>query len=149
VDLSNHCPGHRAGGDTALVNRCHETRARKTQRFDAVVKDAMIDNQPVRLHAWVKSILFMLIALMFAIFLILNMSAVIEPRVHLVFFKYERPGLLIVLLITATLGFVAGLSIRAVLATLREIRAARRRIDAASLQSESAGLTPAANMAAR
>jgi uncharacterized integral membrane protein len=109
----------------------------------------MNDHQPVRVHAWVKAILFMLIALMFAIFLMLNISAVIEPRVHLVFFKYERPGLLIVLLLTATVGFVAGLSIRAVLATLREIRAARRRIDAASLKHETAGLEAASNAAAR
>ena len=73
------------------------------------------------------------------------MGAVIEPRVHLVFFKYERPGLLMVLLLTATMSFVAGLSVRAVLATLHEIRAARSRIDAASLEHETAGLKAPTN----
>jgi uncharacterized integral membrane protein len=112
-------------------------------------EQTMNTNRPVQVHAWVKAILFMLIALLFAIFLLLNMSAVIEPRVHLVFFKYERPGLLIVLLLTALVGFVAGLSIRAVLATLREIRAARVRIDAASLEHETAGLKAASGAAGR
>jgi uncharacterized integral membrane protein len=109
----------------------------------------MNTNRPIQGYAWIKAVIFMVVALLFAIFLILNISAVIEPRVHLVFFRYERPGLLVVLLLTATAGFVAGLSIRAVLGTLREIRAARRRIDAASVVRETAGLKAVSNAVAR
>jgi hypothetical protein len=105
----------------------------------------MNENQPIGVHAWTKAILFMLLALLFSVFILLNMGAVIEPRVHLVFFRYERPGLLMVLLLTATMSFIAGLSARAVLAIVREIRAARRRVDAESLERETVGLKAAAN----
>ena len=108
----------------------------------------MNDNQPIGFHAWATTILLMLIALLFGVFLLLNMGAVIEPRVHLVFFRYEHPRLLMVLLLATTVGFVAGLSIRAVLATVREIRAARRRINVANLQRDIADLKAASNAAA-
>ena len=101
--------------------------------------------QSIETKAWTKTVLFLLLALLFGVFLLLNMSALVEPRVHLVFFKYERPALLMVLLFTATVGFVAGLSIRAVVATLREIRAARSRSDVATVKRELADLKSAAN----
>jgi uncharacterized integral membrane protein len=140
VGLANQCLGNSAGersgngsgGDTAVVHSRDAGSADCSTAGPSFEDVAMNDHPPVRVYAWVKAILFMLIALVFAIFLILNMNAVIEPRVHLVFFRYERPGLLIVLVLTATVAFVAGLSLRAVVTTLREMRAARRGIDAAS-----------------
>jgi hypothetical protein len=90
-------------------------------------------------NAWAQTILFMLLALVFGVFLLLNMHAVIEPRVHGVFFRYEHPALFPVLLLTLTAGFVAALTMRTVSATLREFRATRRRTDIASLEREVAG----------
>jgi hypothetical protein len=92
----------------------------------------MSDHQSVHVMAWAKAFVLMLLAVLLGIFLLLNMGAVIEPRVHLIFVKYERPGLLMVLLLTLAVGFVAGLLVRTVLATLRQLRGARQRSAAAA-----------------
>jgi uncharacterized integral membrane protein len=97
----------------------------------------------IHVKAWTKAIVLILIAALFAIFLLLNMSAVIEPRVHLIVAKYERPGLLMVLVLTAMVGFVGGLLVRTVFATLRHLREARQRSGTARLKREVAELKAA------
>jgi uncharacterized integral membrane protein len=100
----------------------------------------------IHVKAWTKAIVLILIAVLFTIFLLLNMGAVIEPRVHLIFAKYERPGLLMVLLLAAMFGLIAGLLIRTVFATLRQLREARQRSGTARLEREVAQLKAASAM---
>jgi hypothetical protein len=100
----------------------------------------MPNDQPIHSTSWAKTIFVMLLAMLLGVILLLNMRGVIEPSLDLVFFRYVRAGLPMVLLITATLGFVVGLCFTSVAATLREFRATRRRVDAASLVREVAAL---------
>ena len=101
-------------------------------------------NHTIHFKAWTKAIILILLAVLFSIFLLLNMGAVVEPRVHLIFAKYDRPGLLMVLVLTAIVGFIAGLLIRTAFATLRQLREAGQRSGTARLEREVAQLKAAA-----
>jgi hypothetical protein len=108
----------------------------------------MHKDQPIHAISWPKTICVITLAVLLGVILLLNMRGVVEPGFDVVFFRYERAGLSTVLLITAMLGFVVGLCFNTAATTLREFRATRRRIDAASLVREVAGLETASTSAA-
>ena len=87
--------------------------------------------QYVRL--WARTIVVLAFAATVITFLLLNMNAVIEPRVHMIFFTYERPGLLLVLLL-------AGITGAALWALLRAAPQAVRRLHKSRVASQMAGL---------
>lgn len=78
--------------------------------------------QMLKTIAWAKALVLATTTALLLAFLFLNAGSVVEPRVHLVFIKYERPGLLGVLLLTALAGVVGGWLVRSVFATLRQLR---------------------------
>jgi hypothetical protein len=78
--------------------------------------------QMLKALAWTKALLLAATTALLLAFLFLNAGSVVEPRVHLVFIRYERPGLLGVLLLTALAGVVGGWLVRSVFATLRQLR---------------------------
>jgi hypothetical protein len=80
-------------------------------------------------------------------FLLLNMNSVIEPRVHLVFAKYERPGLVPVLLFTWLFGMAASAVARMAFKTLRQLHDARARSRTDALEREVAAMKMAASPA--
>ena len=83
---------------------------------------------------WVKVVLLVLIAGLLAAFLLLNRGSVVEPRVHLVFASYDRPSLLVVMLLTAAFSAAAALLVRAAFATARQLREVRARAASAPLE---------------
>lgn len=87
--------------------------------------------QYVRL--WTKTIVVFAFAATVITFLLLNMNAVIEPRVHMIFFTYERPALLLVLLLAALSG-------AALWALLRAAPQAVRRLHKSRVASQMAGM---------
>ena len=99
-----------------------------------------MENRVRATRVWAKVILLFALTVLILTFLLLNMGAVIEPRVHLVFVKYDRPGLLMVLLLTALAGATAGSLVRAVFKTLRQFREARRDSTTAGLEREVAAM---------
>lgn len=95
--------------------------------------------------AWVKLVLLTLFAVLVVTFVFLNLGAVVEPRVHLVFARFDRPGLLAVLLLTSAVsllgGWLAGAAVRAV----RQLREARALSEAAGLERRIARIEHAAS----
>lgn len=94
--------------------------------------------QYVRL--WAKTVLLLLLAGLLIAFLLLNMNAVVEPRVHMVLFTYERPGLLLVLLLAGVSGAVLWWALRAVPATVRRLHKSRVAFQMAGMEREIADL---------
>ena len=82
---------------------------------------------------WAKAVLFVLIAGLLGAFVLLNRGSVAEPRVHLVFASYDRPSLMVVMLLTAVFGAAAALLGRAAFGTARQVRELRARSATASL----------------
>jgi uncharacterized integral membrane protein len=72
---------------------------------------------------WTKIIVLVLGVVLLATFVLLNRDSVVEPRVHLLVASYERPGLLMVMLLTAAFSAAGALLVRTVLATVRQLRA--------------------------
>lgn len=99
-----------------------------------------MNDRLLRIRIWTKAILLILLGVLLMTFLLLNMNAVIEPRLHLLFTQYERPNLLLVLLVTAFLSMMGGLLIRTIFTTLRELREARIHSRTAGLEREIAEL---------
>jgi uncharacterized integral membrane protein len=89
---------------------------------------------------WAKTILLFLLAAIVIAFLLLNMNAIVEPRVHMVFFTYERPGLLPVLLLAAVGGAVLWGSLRAVPRTVKRFHKSRVASQMAGMEREIAEL---------
>ena len=92
--------------------------------------------QILRVVAWSKAVLLIATVGLLVTFLFLNAGAAVEPRVHLVFVSYERPGLLGVLLLTALAGLVGGWLVRSAFATLRQLREVRDLSRAAGLRRD-------------
>ena len=85
---------------------------------------------------WTKVILLVLIAGLLAAFLLLNRGSVVEPRIHLLFASYQRPSLLVVMLLTAVFSAASALLVRAAFATARQLREVRARSAAAPLNRQ-------------
>jgi hypothetical protein len=101
--------------------------------------------QMLKTVAWAKALLLAATVALLLAFLFLNAGSVVEPRVHLVFIKYDRPGLLGVLLFTALAGVLGGWLVRSVFATLRQLRDVHHLSRTAGLQREIDRLEKAAD----
>ena len=97
-----------------------------------------------------------LIGIFVIVFILLNLQAVIEPKVSLVFTSYDRPRLLVVLFLTSFLSILGWWLTWTIVRTVRQIRDGRDRakverlqrevddmkLKAARLQTKSAAVTP-------
>lgn len=99
-----------------------------------------MNDRLLKIRIWTKAILLLLVGVLLMTFLLLNMNAVIEPRLHVLVTEYERPNLLLVLLMTSVLSLMAGLLLRTIFTTLRELREARIHSRTAGLELEIAEL---------
>ncbi|MGE5610900.1 MAG: hypothetical protein ACM359_16740 [Bacillota bacterium] len=99
-----------------------------------------MNDRLLKIRIWTKAILLLLLGILLMTLLLLNMNAVIEPRLHLLFTQYDRPNLLLVLLVTSFLSLIAGLLIRTIVTTVRELREVRIRSRTAGLEREIADL---------
>jgi hypothetical protein len=104
-------------------------RSAGEERHAAVRRDGKSDEAGVVLKAglWAKLVLLAAIVSLLAAFLLLNRGSVVEPRVHLVFTRYERPSLLVVMLLTAAFSAAAALLLRGAFGTMRQLRSVRAR----------------------
>jgi hypothetical protein len=75
--------------------------------------------------AWAKLVMLVVAAALFAAFLVLNRGAVVEPRLHLVFTSYQRPSLLVVMLLTSFFSAAVALMLRATFGAVGRLRRAR------------------------
>ena len=85
---------------------------------------------------WAKLVTLALLVGLLGAFLLLNRGAVIEPRLQLVFTSYDRPSLLIVMLLTSAATLAGALLFRTVVGALRQLRRAKART---SIQAAAAG----------
>ena len=83
------------------------------------------------------------------LFLLLNMNGVVEPRVRLLMFSYERPGVLPVMLITAVLSAMCTVAAGAMFQARTQLGEARRRSLTAVVEHEASRVKngPALNRA--
>ena len=73
---------------------------------------------------------------LFVAFVFLNRGAVVEPRVHMLLARYDRPALLPVLLLTSLISIVGTLMVRGVLEARRRLNDARGRSLTALIELE-------------
>ena len=83
-----------------------------------------------------KAIVLAGLTTLFLAFLVLNMGAVVEPRVRIPFLSYERPGVLPVMLVTAALSVACTLAALALLNARRQLGDAHRRSLTAAVEHE-------------
>lgn len=94
-----------------------------------------------------KVVLITLIGINVVLFVIANLSAVVEPGINLNFFRnYDRPSLLFVLLITSAISIFGWWLFWTVLTTLRQLRSARDRARTSRLEREVADMKTKAAM---
>jgi hypothetical protein len=105
---------HRSAGEERLVGA-------KPVRADAG-SDAFLKGRILA-----KLALLVLLTGLLGASLLLNRGSVVEPGVHLVFSSYQRPSLLVVMLLTSIVSAAGALLIRAAFATMRQLRDARSR----------------------
>ena len=89
---------------------------------------------------WAKTIVIFAFGATVITFVLLNMNAVIEPRVHMIFFTYERPGLLLVLLLAALSGAALWALMRATPQAIRRLHKSRVAAQMAGMEREIADL---------
>ena len=127
---------HRSASEDRAARRCVDARARSG------------DDRALTRWIRTKVILLVLISALLATFLLLNRGSVVEPRVHLVFATYDRPSLLVVMLLTAVFSAAAALLVRAAFATARQLREVRARGAAAPPEPRPVGANERARAAA-
>ena len=64
---------------------------------------------------------------LFVAFVVLNRNAVVEPQIHMLLARYNRPALLPVILLTSLVSIFGTLIVRGVLDAQRRLSAARAR----------------------
>lgn len=100
----------------------------------------------LKLMAWLKLTVLALVVVLVVVFVILNASVVVEPRLSLIFVSYDRPNLLLVLLLTSLISIVGWTLIGTALKTVRQIREARRKSNEARLVKDVAEMKAKAAM---
>lgn len=109
---------------------------------------------------YTRVVFLSLIAIFVVVFVLLNLQAVIEPKVSLVFVSYDRPRLLLVLFLTSFVSILGWWLIWTIVRTVRQIRSGRDRarverlqrevedmkFKAARLQTKSAAMTPSTDI---
>ena len=134
-----------------MLSREHTIhRSAGEERHAAVRRAGKADEADVVLKAklWAKLVLLAAVVSLLAAFLLLNRGSVVEPRVHLVFTTYERPSLLVVMLLTAVFSAGGALLLRATFSAVRQLRSAGAPPSptaTAFVGAKSPALTPAAS----
>lgn len=90
-----------------------------------------------RVWFYTRIVLISFIAVNVVIFVVLNLSAVVEPAIRLNFFRtYDRPNLLVVLLMTALTSILGWWLFWTIFRTVRQLREARNRARVDRLQRD-------------
>jgi hypothetical protein len=95
---------------------------------------------------WTRVILFSALAVYLLIVITLNWNLKIDGDFSLMFVKYEKPRILVVLLITAVLSIFGWWLTRTIFKTVRQFRSMRERNRTARLEREVADMRTKAGM---
>src|SRR4051794_32570535 len=90
----------------------------------------------LKIKMWTKTVVFGAIAIYVIAFVLLNRNAVIDPRLDFVFQKYDRPNMLLVLLLTAFFSVFGWWLFRTAYKTLRQLRDVKRRAQLERIERE-------------
>jgi hypothetical protein len=99
-----------------------------------------------KLKFWTRVTLFGALALYLLIVMILNWGLVVDGKLRLVFTEFEKPRVLLVLVVTAVLSVFAWWLIRTIFKTLHQLRSLRERSRTAKLEKEVAEMKAKASM---
>src|SRR5687767_5382571 len=95
---------------------------------------------------WTRVILFGALTIYLLIVVTLNWTLRIDGQLHLMFLQYEKPRVLVVLLITAVLSIFGWWLIRTIFKALRQFRDVRDRSRTARLEREMVEMKAKAGM---
>jgi hypothetical protein len=96
--------------------------------------------------AIVKFVILGLLLVHVILFIILNMSAVVDTQVNLIYRKYDRPNFLLVMLLTSFLSIFGWWLFRISLKTLRQINDSKSRSRTLKLERDMAEIKSKAAM---
>lgn len=95
---------------------------------------------------YTRVILFSALALYLLVVVTLNWGVVVDGQLRLVFTEFDKPRVLMVMLVTGVLSVVAWWLIRTIFKTLRQFRTLRERSRTAKLEKEVADMKAKAGM---
>ena len=95
---------------------------------------------------WTRVILFGALTIYLLIVVTLNWTLRIDGQLHLMFLQYEKPRVLVVLLVTAVLSIFGWWLIRTIFKALRQFRDVRDRSRTARLEREMVEMKAKAGM---
>jgi hypothetical protein len=99
-----------------------------------------------KIKLWTRVILFGALAIYLLIVIAMNWELKVEGTLSLVFVKYEKPRVLLVLLVTAVLSIFGWWLIRTIFKTARQFRTMRERNRTARLERDVADMRAKAGM---
>ena len=99
-----------------------------------------------KLKFYTKVTLFSAMALYLLVVVTLNWGLVVDGKLRLIFTEFDRPRILMVLLVTAVLSIFAWWLVRAIFKTLHQFRTLRERSRTAKLEKEVAEMKAKAGM---
>jgi hypothetical protein len=99
-----------------------------------------------KLKFYTRVTLFGVLALYLLIVIYLNLDVRLDKDLHLIFTKYEKPRILVVLLVTAFLSVFAWWLVRTIFKTVRQFRTMQERARTAKLEKEVAEMKAKAQM---
>jgi len=99
-----------------------------------------------KLWLWFRSFLLLAVFAHVVLFLILNMRAVVDPELSLIYASYAKPGLLLVLLSTAVISIFGWWLFWTVFRTIRQIRESNMRGNQVKLEKKLADMEQKASM---
>ena len=99
-----------------------------------------------KIKLWTRVILFGALAIYLLIVIAMNWELKVEGTLSLVFVKYEKPRVLVVLLVTAVLSIFGWWLIRTIFKTVRQFRTMRERNRTARLERDVADMRAKAGM---
>ncbi len=100
----------------------------------------------MKIKVWTKVTVFVITAILVILFVALNWAAKVEPELNLLFATYERPRLLVVLLLTALISVFGWWLFRTVFRTLRQLREAKEKSRTERLERDVADMKAKAAM---
>jgi uncharacterized integral membrane protein len=90
----------------------------------------------IKIRAFTKIGVLAILTILMITFIVLNIGAVVEPRLSLVFVSYDRPNLLLVLLLTSIMSIAGWLLAGTVFRTVRQLREMREKNRAQRMERE-------------
>lgn len=93
-----------------------------------------------KLKLWLRIAVLGLVVIHALIFIFLNLSIVVEPRLHMVYTTYDRPNFLVVMLCTSIISIFGWWLFWLVFRTIRQLRTANDRARADKLEREMADM---------